>query len=88
VGRRQSDGAFVNLSDDQVQALARDKTIDQELRRRALGGGEIPWTAAESREKGRRMSNIQVYTQYMSARRGKYRWRTTAGSPPGLMSLR
>jgi hypothetical protein len=35
MGRRQRDSAFVNLSDEEVQALARDKTIDTELRRRA-----------------------------------------------------
>lgn len=35
MGRKQRDSAFVNLTDEQIQALARDKTIDRELRRRA-----------------------------------------------------
>ncbi|MBV9310843.1 MAG: hypothetical protein JOZ73_08420 [Solirubrobacterales bacterium] len=35
MGRKQRDSAFVNLTDEQIQALARDKSISKELRRRA-----------------------------------------------------
>ncbi len=35
MGKRQRDSAFVNLTNDEVAALARDQNIPAELRRRA-----------------------------------------------------